>query len=220
VLAHLHHTPRVRPHHHGWVRDAVIAAQLGAAALVVVTALEDRHSSGSSAEASGAAVTTELVAEGTPPTAVPPSGGDQPADHPAVAGPTAIGATAAAATGATSSTAASPPGRIEISVVRADTTTVGVDAPSSVVLGPLSVSVLDGSGAVTATTTVELGQVGRLEGLAAGTYRLVLSSETPVTEPSPDVGISAASSEITGAIELTDGDVLLVAAQPAPPAGG
>ncbi|MFN0027644.1 MAG: hypothetical protein ACKV2O_10785 [Acidimicrobiales bacterium] len=46
MLTHLHHTPRVGPAQHRWARDAVRAAQLGAAALVVVTAVEWRSERG------------------------------------------------------------------------------------------------------------------------------------------------------------------------------
>jgi hypothetical protein len=215
VLAHLHHTPRVRSHQRSWTRDALIAAQVGAAALVVVTALENDRPSGGATEDAAGRTPTELVqavpaARAVPSTVAATTGADGQQSILGVAGldDQAVPAPAAAA-----ATTVQPPGRIEIAVLHADTTASSVAQPGSLLLGPLSVTVLDGAGAVVTTTTVQPGEVGRLERLAPGPYRLVLSSETPVTEPTPGVAIGAASSELSTTIELIDGDVLLVAAQ-------
>lgn len=221
VLAHLHHGKRVRPHHHRhWARDAVVAAQIGAAALIVVTALE--HARGDRTESADAVRTEMAVA--TPGTAAgfgtsTDTGGPGAGALDRFAGSEAPAPVPAAeATGAppVASTDPALPGHIELALLHGDGTSAPVGHPTGPLLGPLSVTVQGADGATVATAEVPVGQVGRIEGLAAGTYRLVLSTESPITEPSEGVAIGAASTQLTDPISIVDGDVLLVAAQANP----
>ena len=227
VLTHLHHSRRVpsdRParssdadHGHHWGRDAVIAAQVGAAALIVVTALEAANrSSGDAAPVRGEQ--SEFVVE-NPATATVSGPGDQ---APALSTPTDAGGLASSAPTPEPSVAAmaqqSGEGSIAISVVHGGDTVPAVEAIDGQILGPVEVKVLDGTGNTIASTTVGLGEVGRIEGLPAGSYRLVLTQESPVTEPSPGVGIGASSAQMTGSITIGVGDTLLISVQPNPAA--
>lgn len=181
-----------------------MAAGVGAAALVVVTALE--HSARSSSSLSAAATPTEVVTT-TPSPAATPSGS-----------PTAVLEESSAPTASVtlSAPAAMVDGSIEISLVHGGTALPAVEPISGPLFGPLHVQVLGADGASVATVDVPVDQAGRIEGLAAGSYRLILTQQTPVTEPSAGVAISAASAQATGTIALEDGDVLLIAAHSNP----
>ena len=92
-----------------------------------------------------------------------------------------------------STAAAATAGSIEISLVHNEQTEAALAPINGLLLGPLQVKVLDPGGTTVAMTTVEVGTLGRIEGLAPGAYRLVLTQESPVTYPSESVGISAAT---------------------------
>lgn len=211
MLTHLHHTPRVGPSHHRWARDAVVAAQLGAAALVVVTALEWRGDGGRDVQPGqqGASTGTEVVRTdgashnrnaGTPITTPASAGSMVP---PELATPAEL-----------------PDGSsIDIAVLRsgeAGTSTSAVGTPIEILGGPVAVRVIDAAFATVASTVVSPGDVARIADLPAGEYRLILSQTTGVSEPTPGIGISAAAARLTDPVQVTAGDVLLVSLQQRP----
>lgn len=226
VLAHLHHTPRVRPHYSHWARDAVIAAQVGAAALIVVTALEHtRRDSDDGAQATLARTTVEQVAaaptttastiidlrQGVAPVTTTPS--------PAASVNLAVDPTETVETMASAGVLSAPAGlngRIDIAVEHAGTAANALPTLTQDLFGPIRVEVLGPDGTTVATSSVPVGEVGRIEGLPAGRYRLVLSTEAPVSQPAAGVAIGAANAQLTSDVELAEGDVLLVAPQANP----
>ena len=209
MLTHLHHGHRVSSHQHRWARDAVIAAHVGVAALVVVTAFEQlkgHEQLSSNSSGAGTEQPFEVVAGGRAGVSLPP---------PAGGGTTGGGANVAsgAALVAAGQTEASSPASIEISLLHGGerSQAVAVDPVLGPSLGPLRVDVLDAGNTKVASTEVVVDQVARVPGLPAGVYRLVLSQQSQPSEPSPGVGISAANAQVTDPIELTEGDILLIA---------
>lgn len=231
MLAHLHHTPRVRPHYSHWARDAVIAAQVGAAALIVVTALEHtrRDSDRDAQQSTLARTTVEQVAPAATPTTTATTVIDlRQGAAPITTTPAPAASVSIAAVGTepvetmpsvgvlTAPSALS--GRIDIAVEHGGTASNPLPTLTQDLFGPVRVEVLGADNATVATASVAVGEVGRIEGLPAGRYRLVLSTETPMTEPAPGVAIGAANSQLTSEVELAEGDVLLVAPQANPTA--
>lgn len=233
MLAHLHHTPRVRPHYPHWARDAVIAAQVGAAALIVVTALEHaRHDSEGEAQRATLSRTTVEQVAAAPVTTVTTVIDLRESPTPTTtAGVTLTGAaapdavaTAAAVASATAVESAAPAaagvlaapvvlqGQIDVAVEHDGAATSAFPALTQDLLGPIRVEVLAADDAAVATTVVEVGQIGRIEGLPAGRYHLVLSTESPVSATG-DAAVSAANAQLTSEVVLVDGDVLLIAPQ-------
>ncbi len=203
MLTHLHHTPRVGPAQHRWARDAVVAAQLGAAALVVVTALEWRgESRGDTGPGPmGTPAASELVQT-------------EPASHPrsTFGSPGFDLPTSPASPVGTNS-----PSSVAISVQHGTgTSSSAIGAPIDALGGPVEVRVIDGSFITVATALVNPGDQARIANLPAGTYRLILAQTTGVSEPTPGVAISAASSQLTDPVQVVAGDVLLVSLQPRP----
>lgn len=194
------------------------------AAIVVVTALERAGSDGGDQPSvtSVSTVTTvaapqPVQATTIPATSIPATSAAGNAPAPAAERAAALAAepvvdlrTDTAVVGPTS---AAVEGTIQISLVHGGASSPAIDSIPGMLLGPLKVDVLDATGASIASVEVPVDQVGRIEGLVAGSYRLVLSQQTPVSTPSPGVAISAASSQITQSIVVADGDVLLIAAQ-------
>jgi len=277
MLTHLHHTPRVGPTHHRWARDAVVAAQLGAAALVVVTALEWRHDlQDDGAPGRTGAADTELVQTGDvgtgasagsayaewaqpgatsqpgglslPVLAAAPVNADTSAAVPAEPAAAAeLGVPAEPGVAADSAGFADPvvpadptvpanaavpdhatpadpsgPASIAVSVEGGGTgeATPALGALAAAFEGPVEIRVIDEASATVATAIVNPGDVARIVNLPTGTYRLLLSQTTGVTEPSPGVAISAARVQRTDPVELIAGDVLLISLQPRPTAAG
>ena len=205
MLTHLHHGHPVSSPQHRWARDAVIAAHVGVAALVVVTAFEQlkgHEQLSSNSSGAGTEQPFEVVAGGRAGVSLPPPAGE---------GTTGGGANVAS--GAAGPTEASSPASIEISLLHGGerAQAVAVDPVLGPLLGPLRVDVLGAGNTKVASTEVVVDQVARVPGLPAGVYRLVLSQQSQPSEPSPGVGISAANAQITDPIELAEGDILLIA---------
>lgn len=205
MLTHLHHGHPVSSPQHRWARDAVIAAHVGVAALVVVTAFEQlkgHEQLSSNSSGAGTEQPFEVVAGGRAGVSLPPPAGE---------GTTGGGANVAS--GAAGPTEASSPASIEISLLHGGerAQAVAVDPVLGPLLGPLRVDVLGAGNTKVASTEVVVDQVARVPGLPAGVYRLVLSQQSQTSEPSPGVGISAANAQITDPIELAEGDILLIA---------
>ncbi len=218
MLTHLHHGHRVAPAHHRWARDAVVAAQLGAAALVVVTALEWRNDSRDNGRPSGAA----QPASGSAALTEAPAAAVSAAAPVASALTDGSAAAASASVGVSAGNAMAPgPRAIDVAVLHGDAGTAAsaVRAPLQPMSGPVEVRVIDTNFVTVSTLMVAEGGVARIADLPAGQYRLILIQTTGVSEPQPGVAISASTTQITDPLPIAAGDVLLVSLQPGPGAG-
>jgi len=82
--------------------------------------------------------------------------------------------------------------------------------PAAAAAGTVQIRVLDAAGTTVADLAPTAGGADRVAGLPDGAYRLLVTHESDVVEPSPGIAIGAASAQITEPVQLVAGDTLVV----------